>query len=396
MLLREHMEQKAYSKAACRWKPKKYDPDLWAGAAREAGFRFSVLTARNPDGYCLWQTATTDYASHAQAPKRDFFGAYVKAFRDAGLRVGVAYSLADWRLPAFWRGPETDAPAWGAYRAYVREQIRELLTNYGPIDLLWLDDADPYTQEEWGIGDILAMARELQPAMVISSRCGAGSFCGDFTAVDVGQQPPQDRLWAAVRTPTWCHKGYARGERWSPPDVLLDHLVATASQGGNLLLAIGPKGSGALPLHFVLRMAVVGKWLKTHGEAVYGAGVAAAGDFLSYGRLTQRGKNLYLIIRFWDRKQRLILNGLKTNVRRAVLVTTGQEIDVSQEDDTVELTGLPRVFRTLLFPVIRLECDAEPQACDWAQNAGWAALSGRQALWAAARGNGFGADGHTA
>jgi len=393
-LLRERMDQKAYAKAACRWNPRKFDPDAWAGAAREAGFRFSVLTARNPDGYCLWRTATTDYAACAQAPGRDLFGAYVKAFRDAGLRVGVAYSLADWRLAAYWRGPGADPAAWRAYRAAALEQIRELLTQYGPLDLLWLDDADPHTQEDWGIPALLEQARDLQPAMLVGGRCGAGSFDGDFRAVQDGEPPPSRGLWATVRTPTWRHRGYARGERWFAPDLLLDHLVAAASGGGNLLLTVGPKANGALPLHFVLRMAVAGKWLKTHGEAIYDAAAAAASDFLSYGRLTQRDRNLYLIIRFWDRRHRLALRGLKTPVRRAVLLATGQEISFRQDDDTVELTGLPRVFRTLLFPVIRLECAAAPEACEEFGNAGPEADRERLARWASARGEGLGANGN--
>lgn len=392
VLLQEHMDQKAYAKAACRWNPKKYDPDLWARAAREAGFRFSVLTARATDGYCLWKTATTDYSASAQAPKRDLLKAYVKAFRDAGLRVGVSYSLADWRLPVFWQGPAADPAAWGAYCNYVREQIRELLTNYGPIDLLILTDPGPYTQTDWGVESMLALARELQPAIIISDGCGPGAFAGDMAVVGPEAAPPSQGLWASLQTPTWCHKGYVRGERWLPTDLLLDQLVATAGRGGTQMLTVGPKSSGAMPLTFILRMAAVGKWLKTHGEAIYGSD-AVTDDLLSFGRVTRQGNSLYLIIRVWDRKQRLVLKGLKTRARRAVLVTTGQEVDFKQNDIILEVTGLPRVFRSLLFPVIRIECESEPEVYDWALAAGWDAKARRLATWSAARGTGVNAIG---
>jgi len=390
-LRREHMDQQAYARAACRWNPKKYDPEAWAAAAREAGLRFSVLTARNPDGYCLWQTATTHYAAGAQTPKRDLFGDYVKAFRDAGLRVGVAYSLADWRLPAFWRGPAGDPAGWQAIRACARDQLRELLTNYGPIDLLWLDDAGPYAQEDWGIAGIVALARQLQPAIIINNRCGPGAFTGDFTVIDPGDRPPVSSLWASVQTPTAHHQACACGEPWCASDVLVDHLVTAASGGGNLLLALNPRSSGVLPLSFLLRMSVVGKWLKTNGEAIYGAGAVVTRDYLPYGRLTRRGRNVYVAIRFWDRNQRLILNGFMTPVRRAVVVSTGQALEVRQEDDVVELTGLPRALRTWLCPVIRIECDTEPEVCDWTQKTGGEPPTGRLTQWAAAGGAGSGA-----
>lgn len=393
VLLQEQMDQRTYAKTACRWNPKKFDPEFWANAAREAGFRFSVLTARSPDGYCLWKTATTDYSAAAQAPKRDLFGAYVKAFRDAGLRVGVAYSLADWRRVAFWKGAAAEPHEWAAYRDAVKQQICELLTDYGPIDLLILSDPGPYTQEDWGFDAILEMARKLQPAMLVSDGCGPGSFVGDVTVSGAElsvSQPPG--LRATVRTPTWRFRGYARGDRWLPTDLLLDQVTAAASRGDNLLLTVGPKANGALPLTFMLRLAAVGKWLKAHGEAIYGA-AALPGDLLSAGYVTRRGRNLYLVVRFWGRKQQLILSGIETRVKRAVLLTTDQEVDFKQEDGILEVTGLPRSFRSLLFPVIRLECEVEPKVCDWAQTSDWAAQTRRLAVWAAARGRGGNANG---
>ncbi|NLL83601.1 MAG: alpha-L-fucosidase [Lentisphaerae bacterium] len=392
VLLQEHMDQRAYTKAACRWRPQKYNPEFWAGAAREAGFRFSVLTARSADGYCLWKTDTTDYSAVAQAARRDLFGDYVKAFCDAGLRVGVSYSLADWRLPVYWSGPASDPAAWDGYRAYIHQQLRELLTNYGPLDLLVLNNPGPYTQEEWGFDVIMEMARELQPAMIVSNGGASGAYNGDVSVEWPGDVSSSDHggLWMAVRNPTWRHMGHAMGDRWLPTEDILDELAMASCGGGNLLLTIGPKANGTLPIPFMLRLASVGKWLKVQGEALYGT-AAVAGEPLSLGHVTRRGRNLYLILRSWSRKQRLILSGLTTEVRRVVMVANNQELDFNYENDTLEVVELPRALRSTLFPVLRVECAAAPELVDWSLATVQSDNRERLAAWAATHGPSFNA-----
>ena len=108
VLFREQLDQNQYTQAACAWQPKYFDARQWAKTAVDGGFRYAVLTTRHHDGFCLWDTRTTDYSSAAQAAQRDFVSEYVEAFREAGLRVGLYYSLADWRIPAYWEGPRHD------------------------------------------------------------------------------------------------------------------------------------------------------------------------------------------------------------------------------------------------------------------------------------------------
>ena len=111
-MFREHLDPREYIANACDWNPKHYDPALWAETAQRVGFKYACLTTRHQDGYCLWNTATTDYSSAAQAPQRDLVGEFIEAFRATGLRIGLYYSLLDWRIPAYFDGPEKDPVGW--------------------------------------------------------------------------------------------------------------------------------------------------------------------------------------------------------------------------------------------------------------------------------------------
>mgnify|MGYP005837676185 CR=1 FL=1 len=402
VLFREHLDQRAYIAAACRWNPQRYDPRQWAAVARQAGMRYAVFTTRHHDGYCNWDTAYTDYSSAAQAPRRDFVRDYVESFRAAGLRVGLYYSLADWRIPAYWEGPAHDPEGWARFRDYVHAQVRELLTHYGRIDVIWFDGAWPHDQTAWRSAELVEMIRTLQPDILINNRLGvapAGTtsadgglgagesrLLGDFGTPEHHITADPNRLWESCQVSTWRLWGYTIGERWRPADVLLDFLVEAASKGGNLLLNVGPTAEGELPVAFTQRMAEIGRWMDVHGEAIYGSEAGEVCEFITYGRQTRKGNNLYLVIRFWDRRGTLTLGGLQTPVRRAVLLTTGAELPFRQTEDHVIISGLPLEPPTPLFPVIRLECDAPPQPRPWAADRLWQGDPRRMTAWAAARG----------
>jgi alpha-L-fucosidase len=412
VLFREHLDQREYAAAACRWNPQAFEANEWAATAVRGGMRYAVLTTRHHDGYCLWDSAVTDYTSAAQAPRRDFVREYVEAFRAAGLKVGLYYSLADWRIPAYWEGPEHDPEGWRAFREYVHAQVRELLTAYGKIDVIWFDGAWPRSPEEWGAEELVAMIRALQPGILINNRlgktsghtsaapsadggegAGESSTLGDFGTPEHHITPEEGRLWESCQVSTWRLWGYARGERWRTADLLLDMLVESASKGGNLLLNVGPDAEGRFPPEFVERAEAIGRWLELHGEAIYGSEPGEVCEFITYGRQTRKGNCLYLIVRFWDGGEVLTLAGLQTPVRRAVLLTTGQELAFEQSDDYLTLHGLPAEPPTELFPVIRLECESWPEPRPWAADRLWAGDPCRMTEWAAARGRGVSVSG---
>jgi alpha-L-fucosidase len=406
VLFREHLDQGEYAATARRWKPRFYDAKRWAATARDAGFRYAVLTTRHHDGFCLWDSQVTDYTTAKQAAGRDFVREFVEAFREAGLRVGLYYSLADWRIPAYWDGPDMDPDGWQRFRDYVHAQVRELLTGYGPIDVMWFDGAWPRTVQDWGSHELVALMRQLQPSLLINNRLGTDAQAkneeaaggsralGDFGTPEHHITAESGRLWESCQVSTWRLWGYTTGERWRPADFLLDMLLETTVKGGNLLLNVGPDAEGRIPPEFEERAAAIGDWLKVHGELVYGMPEPGeVCEFITCGRQVRRGNHLYLIVRFWDGSGKITIGGLETPVVRATLLTTGQELAFEQTPDHVTFIGLPRARPTPLFPVIRVECAGPPTARDWARDRLWTGDPRRMTDWARARGTSVWADG---
>ncbi len=391
VMFREHFDPATYIDRAKTWNPVQFDPLQWASFAKRAGFRYACLTARHHDGYCLWDTHTTDYTSTMQAPRRDFVGEYIQAFRDAGLRIGLYYSLLDWRIPAYFDGPGLDPHGWETMRQYIHTQVEELLTNYGTIDYFWFDGVWPRSREELLADDLVGRMRELQPALLINNRLG-GSASGDVGTPE-HHISAEDRLWESCQVSTWRLWGYAKGERWRASDILLDMLCECAHKSGNLLLNVGPQADGQFPAQFVEHALDVGHWLVQHGEAVYGTDGGDVTEFVTRGWQTTKGNALYLIFRFWDGLPEFRLADLKTSVLHAELLTTGQKLIFEQKGEELTIHGLPIEPPTPLFPVIKLVCDSKPEGGVWAKQRLWSGDPTRIAAWARKRGTSVYADG---
>lgn len=399
VLFREHLDQKDYERHACAWNPHHFDADEIVRLAKEAGAGYAVLTTRHHDGYCLWDSMLTDYTSAAQTPCRDFVAEYVDACRKAGIRVGLYYSLADWRIPAYWLGPEKDPEGWAAFRRYVHGQVEELLTRYGKIDVLWFDGPWPHNAAAWESEELVGMIRRLQPGILINNRldaqsqvggpeqAGASRNLGDFGTPEHHITADDDRLWESCQVTTWRLWGYARGEHYRSAEQLLDLLCHSASQGGNLLLNVGLDAHGCVPPPVSGALRRVGRWLRHHGEAIYDTAKGDLSEFVTYGYQTRRDKTLYLIFRFWPGAPMARVAGIKTPCRSAVLLTTGEELPVKTVSDGLEISGLSLDAPGELFPVIRLEFDQSPQLHFWAEDRLWAGDPGRMAEWAMARGS---------
>ena len=277
VLFRDHLDQRAYGERACAWNPGEFDAKQWAQVALRGGFKYAVLTTRHHDGFCLWDSKYTDYSTMAQAPKRDFVREYVDAFREAGLRVGFYYSLADWRIPAYWCGPEVDQEGFDAFRRYIHDQVEELMTNYGQIDLIFFDGAWPHGADRWGSEDLIKKMRRWQPGILINDRLdcknpfsigasteadetpGHSDRWGDYGTPEHRIVADPNRLWESCQVSTWRLWGYTNGERWRPADLLLDMLVESAGMGGNLIMNVGPEADGRLPQPFVDRAERIGE-----------------------------------------------------------------------------------------------------------------------------------------
>ncbi|MHA6484934.1 alpha-L-fucosidase [Paenibacillus sp. strain BS8-2] len=414
VLFREHMDHAQYSEQACLWNPAQFDARLMANIAKKAGMKYACFTTRHHDGYCMWDTKFTDYSSAQQAPRRDFVREYVDAFRAEGLRIGLYYSWLDWRIPAYFDGPDADPDGWETMRSYMHNQVEELLTNYGQIDHFFFDGVWPRNHLELQSQQLVRRMRELQPHILINNRLGiseeamnshadggqgAGGMddMGDFGTPEHVIIADSNRLWESCQVSTWRLWGYAKGERWRSSDLLLDMLCECAekggNRGGNLLLNVGPQADGQLPAPFVERVLEIGEWLEVHGEAIYGTDGGDLTEFVTYGRQTIKDCSLFLIFRFWPGESQLRLADLKTPVLKATLITTGQELAFTQRGEQLFIEGLPIERPTKLFPVIKLEFASRPETGQWGTERNWSGDPKRVADWARTRGTSVFVDG---
>lgn len=400
VLFRDKLDQAEYAKMAKQWNPQAFDATEWAKVALEGGFKYAVLTTRHHDGYCLWDSKLTDYTSVKQAAGRDFVHEYVEAFREAGLRIGLYYSLADWRIKAYWNDVAADPKAWDAFRQYVHGQVRELLTDYGQVDEFWFDGAWPHTQEEWQSEKLVTMMRDLQPAILINNRLGVRkkdmNHPKDHSPVedvgtsrelgDIGTPEHQivadpNRMWESCQVSTHRLWGHTPGEHWRTVPVLMDMLCEAASKGGNLLLNVGPDATGRIPDAFKERSRAIGRWLETCGEAIYGTQHGDVFDFVIHGYQTRRENTLYLILRFNDGSGEIRLPALKTQLKAATLLQGDLPLKIESSNGVTTITGLPSPAEIEGYPVIRAECDGLIELHPWAKDRLWCGDPKRMLDW---------------
>ena len=255
--------------------PPSFSPEEWVLLARRMGARYAVLTTRHHDGFCLWDTDTTDFNSAKTTAGRDFVREFVDACRNHGIRVGLYYSIMNWQ---FRKRPGC-VPGTALWEEMVRcshDALRELLTRYGRIDVLWydgcsapgVDDAEALDRL-WRTKALNAMARELQPGILINDRSGQPE---DFsTPEQCLAAPPRGRRWESCMTVngSW---GYTDGDRdWKSPETLVRSALHCARFGGNLLLNIGPRPDGSVPEECAAALESLGDYISAAPQAFYGA-----------------------------------------------------------------------------------------------------------------------------
>ncbi|MBS7609484.1 alpha-L-fucosidase [Candidatus Bathyarchaeota archaeon] len=166
----EQMPASEYAKLSRKFNPTKFKAEEWVLYAREARMRYMVLTSRHHDGFSLFDSKVSDYTAPKTAAGRDLVEEFIKACHKAGMRVGLYYSLLDWRWPAYWNGPKKDPEGWSNFLEYVHIQVEEICSNYGRLDILWYDGAWPYAPEDWKSAELNAKVRKLQPEILINNR----------------------------------------------------------------------------------------------------------------------------------------------------------------------------------------------------------------------------------
>jgi alpha-L-fucosidase len=346
----EKLNDEEYQTYFDHFYPDLYDPGAWAREAKNAGMRYFVVTTKHHDGFCLWDSTYTDYKATNTPWGQDLLKPMVEAFRAEGLKVGFYHSLLDWHHPEFpidglhpmrddveFREAQQERDI-AKYSVYLHNQARELLTQFGKVDIMWYDFSYADRDWEWSKGKgrddwqsekLLAMTHELQPGVIVNDRLDLPEG-GDVKTpeqyqprgwLEVDGQPV---VWEACQTfsGSW---GYYRDEyTWKSVEMLVQMLVDTVSKGGNLLLNVGPNARGELDPRAVERLRGTGEWMRLHNRSIYGC---TASDLTPPPdcRYTKKGNRLYLHLFAWPFRH-VHLDGLADRVEYAQLLNDGSEI----------------------------------------------------------------------
>jgi alpha-L-fucosidase len=342
-----------YERLTAQFQPPPNAARAWAKLAREAGMRYMVMTTKHHEGFCLFNSQLTDYCATKQGPRRDLIREYVDAARAENLRVGLYYSLMDWHHPD-WRRAKEDPAACRRFVDYTHGQLRELMSNYGKIDILWYDMAVPLDAAGWRSVEMNEMVFRLQPNILVNNR---NLLPGDFSTPEQTTQPGKGD-WESCMTinDSWAY--LAGDNNWKSTQQLAQNLVECARDGGNYLLDIGPRTDGSVPEPSVARLKEIGQWLQRNGECVY-ATQKCRFPHGNIGAFTRKGNTLYTIIYFWP-GETMTVGGVKFKVNSARYLASGQPVQFTQKGSQLIFFGLTANAPDHPITVIATECDSEP------------------------------------
>ena len=327
-----------YEQLAKQFDPEKFDAEEIVRLAKNAGMKYIVITAKHHDGFAMYHSTVSEYNIFDATPfKRDPMKELAVAAQKAGIKLCFYYSQTqDWHEPDAvgndWDFPDDKKKDFDKYlKEKVEPQVKELLTNYGPIGLIWFDTPRNITKEQ--SQELVNLVHRLQPDCLVSGRVGHG--LGDYDSagdnqISVGQVK---RIWETPVTmnDTW---GFKKDDvNWKPTSVLIKQLVMVGSRGGNYLLNVGPTSEGVIPQPSVERLTQVGEWLKANSEAVYGADPSPIAYDLPWGIITTKPGKVYLHVFNWPQKH-LTLYGLKSDVENAYFLANKKKVKLSQSNDS--------------------------------------------------------------
>ena len=346
----EKMTTESYQKYVDAFVPSNYNPTEWASIARQAGMKYAVMTAKHHDGFCMFNSNLTDYKITTNLPGRDFIKEYVDAFRAQGLKVGLYYSLIDWHhkdYPHVGNHPLKGIDSlkkkvnWNNYLKYMHQQVKELMTQYGKIDILWLDYSfGEYNGEKWKATELVKMIREHQPDIILNSRLeqSQGNSAndrkfdgyGDFETPE--QAIPERGLQNTYKDPipwetcltlnnNWGYR--ASDNEWKSSKLIIHSLVDVVSKNGNLLLNVGPDSQGNIPFSSIKTLQEVGQWMSKNGESIYGCGKSIIPK-PEWGYFTQNGNTLFA---HWTHPKIGYINikGYDDKIDKVYILDNGQE-----------------------------------------------------------------------
>ncbi|HXS11679.1 MAG TPA: alpha-L-fucosidase [Acidobacteriaceae bacterium] len=344
-----------YTAHAASFHPSPNCPRAWAKLAKAAGMKYMVMTTKHHEGFCNFDTKLTDYCAPKQGPGRDVVREYVEAARAEGLRVGFYYSLMDWHHPDGARCA-TDEAARRRFVDYTHGLIRDLMTNYGKIDVLWYDVAWPLDAKGWESERMNELVFQLQPEIIVNNR---NKLEGDFATPEQKiVAETGGRAWESCMTlnDSW---GFQRADdNWKSSRTIIRNLIQCVRDGGNYLLNIGPKPDGSIPEESSRILNEVGAWMQRNGHTIYESDLCQVRRS-NYASFTRIGNTLYMHVHFWPGEY-VAISGLRTRVKSARLLKTGADVKFTQDDFQTKLLGLPEKAPDYPVTTIVIECESEP------------------------------------
>ncbi|HXT11488.1 MAG TPA: alpha-L-fucosidase [Candidatus Angelobacter sp.] len=364
-----------YAAYARQFDPTNFNADEWVKIAKDAGMKYIVITAKHHDGFAMFHTHTDGYNIYDATPwKHDPIKELSEAARKAGLKFGVYYSEAqDWHHPggaAAKRNADKNIDAqnhWdpaqqGSMDDYINNvavpQVKELLSNYGPISVLWWDTPVGMTPER--VAKFLPLLK-LQPAIITNNRLDSKKTTGDYETpeqkIPANGIPGKDWETCMTMNGTWGYKSF--DHNWKSTETLLHNLIDIASKGGNYLLNVGPTSQGIIPEPSVERLKQIGAWMKVNGESIYDTTASPFPEQPAWGRCTKRvtkhGATLYLHVFDWPADGKLIVPAMEGKVVSAKLLANGTTLPMSVNENGELVLTLPSTAPDKISSTIKLE-----------------------------------------
>lgn len=359
-----------YRALPATFNPVRFDPHAWVDLARQAGQKYMVFTTKHHDGFCMFDSAFTDYKITRTPYGKDIVAQLAEACREDEMPLGFYYSPPDMHHPGFrdtskpasenWHG-QPERPEWQSYLAYMQQQLRELLTHYGPVAIVWFDGLN--NQEKYDGARVLRMIAEFQAATLVNDRLGVD---GDYetpeqfiptaiptkgvrlTGIDPSvsgklkttvPRPEDFRLWETCMTinNTWAYN--KNDHEYKPARTLIRSLVEVASRGGNLLLNVGPQPDGQIQPEFQERLKAVGAWLTLNGDSIYGTTYGPVQNVNGL-RTTAGPKAIYVHLFDWTPPV-CTITGIDARVLSARLLANGARLEFRQTEGKIEISIPP-------------------------------------------------------
>ncbi len=353
---------KEYWALADSWNPVEFKPEQWARQAKEAGFKYIVMITKHHDGYTMWPSKYGDLGVKQKLGGRDLVREFVEACRENDLKIGLYFSPPDWRYDAEYMNwdnsgksildtqhqpleklPRRPEGHDESRKEMVRNQVRELLTNYGKIDVMWFDG---------GHGEISNdEVRQLQPGIIVNRRNGE---LGDFGDSEGALPTKRFHGWFETNDPCWPSRwwGYSSSDRMDTGNEVIEKLVVLRAWGGNFLANVGPCADGSMPVEAIEAWKEIGKWMKHSGESVYGV---TGGSFPEKANqpTTMKGDSIMYVHAFPNFHKEIIVQEVPTKPLRAVLLRTGEEVPFTFKGNVLQV-HIPSHMRTRSVDTVKL------------------------------------------